>query len=54
MGRAGRIFVLALVAGFALTIVLRALRFARVKLFYRVLFAERLSIRAGCFGAKRP
>ncbi len=44
-GPGGRIFVLALVVGFALTIVLRALRFARVKLFYRVLFAERLSAR---------
>lgn len=41
-GAAGRVFVLALVAGFALTILLRALRFARVKLWYRVLFAERL------------
>ena len=44
-GAAGRVFVLALVAGFALTIVLRALRFARVKLCYRVLFAERLHAR---------
>ena len=41
-GAAGRAFVLALVAGFALTILMRALRFARVKLCYRVLFAERL------------
>lgn len=39
-GAAGRILVLALVAGFALTVALRALRFARVKLRYRVLFAE--------------
>ena len=44
-GPAGRVFVLLLVAGFALTIVMRALRFARVKLCYRVLFAERLSAR---------
>lgn len=44
-GPAGRAFVLALVAGFVLTIVMRALRFARVKLCYRVLFAERLSPR---------
>ena len=41
-GPAGRVFVLLLVAGFALTIVARAMRFARVKLCYRVLFAERL------------
>jgi len=44
-GPAGRAFVLALVAGFVLTIVMRALRFARVKLCYRVLFAERLHAR---------
>ncbi len=41
-GPAGRIIVLALVAGFALTILFRAIRFARVKLCYRVLFAEQL------------
>ena len=44
-GPAGRAFVLALIAGFVLTIVMRALRFARVKLCYRVLFAERLHSR---------
>ena len=44
-GPAGRVLVFALVAGFALTIVMRAMRFARVKLCYRVLFAERLSAR---------
>ncbi len=44
-GPPGRAFVLALVAGFVLTIVMRALRFARVKLCYRVLFAERLHSR---------
>ncbi len=44
-GPAGRAFVLALVAGFVLTIVMRVLRFSRVKLCYRVLFAERLSAR---------
>ena len=44
-GPAGRAFVLALVAGFALTIVMRVMRFARVKVCYRVLFAERLSAR---------
>ena len=44
-GPAGRLMVLALVAGFALTMGLRALRFARVKLSYRVLFAERLHAR---------
>ncbi|MDE2749359.1 MAG: hypothetical protein OXI34_10370 [Chloroflexota bacterium] len=41
-GPAGRTVVLALVAGFVITIVLRALRFSRVKLCYRILFAERL------------
>ncbi len=44
-GMAGRILVLALIAGFLATIVLRALRFARVKLCYRVLYAERLQPR---------
>lgn len=44
-GPAGRAFVLALVAGFVLTIVMRVLRFSRVKLCYRVLFAERLHAR---------
>ena len=44
-GPAGRVFVLALVAGFILTMIMRALRFARVKLCYRVLFAERLRSR---------
>ena len=44
-GPAGRVIVLALIAGFVLTIVLRALRFARVKLYYRVLFAEQLHSR---------
>ncbi len=39
-GPAGRVVVLALLAGFGLTIVMRALRFARVKLCYRVLYAE--------------
>ena len=44
-GPAGRVIVLALIAGFALTMVMRALRFARVKLRYRVLFAEGLPAR---------
>ena len=44
-GPAGRVIVLALMAGFALTIALRALRFARVKLCYRVLFAEGMPAR---------
>lgn len=44
-GPAGRVLVLALIAGFALTIIMRALRFSRVKLCYRVLFAERLGSR---------
>ena len=41
-GPAGRAVVLALVAGFVITIALRLLRFSRVKLCYRILFAERL------------
>ena len=44
-GPAGRAFVLALIAGFVITIALRAMRFSRVKLCYRVLFAERLHAR---------
>ena len=44
-GPAGRMIVLALVAGFALMMGMRALRFARVKLCYRVLFAEGLQKR---------
>ncbi len=39
-GAAGRLIVLALIGAFALTIALRAWRFARVKLRYRLLFAE--------------
>ena len=39
-GAAGRLIVLALVAAFAVTVAMRAWRFARVKLSYRVLFAE--------------
>ena len=38
-GVAGRALALALIGGFALTIVLRAFRFARVKLCYRVLYS---------------
>lgn len=38
-GMAGRLLALALIGGFALTILLRALRFARVKLCYRILYA---------------
>lgn len=44
-GMAGRLLVLALIAGFLATIVLRAIRFARVKLCYRVLYAEQLQPR---------
>ncbi len=44
-GIAGRVIVLALIAGFALTMGLRALLFARVKLSYRLLYAERLPAR---------
>ncbi len=39
-GPAGRVIVLALIAGFVITIGLRAFRFWRVKLCYRLLFAE--------------
>ena len=39
-GMAGRVIVLALVAGFVLTMGVRALLFARVKLCYRVLYAD--------------
>ena len=44
-GMAGRLIVLVLVAGFVLTMGLRALLFARVKLSYRVLYAEGLPAR---------
>ena len=44
-GMAGRLLVLALIAGFLLTIAIRAIRFARVKLCYRVLYAEQLQPR---------
>ena len=44
-GAAGRLVALALIAGFALTMGLRALRFARVRLCYRVLFAEGMKAR---------
>ncbi len=44
-GMAGRMIVLALVGGFLLTIAVRAIRFARVKLVYRVLFVENLQPR---------
>ena len=44
-GMAGRLIVLALVAGFVLTMGMRALLFARVKLSYRVLYAEGLHAR---------
>ena len=39
-GPAGRLMVLALIGAFVLTMAMRALRFARVKLSYRVLFAD--------------
>lgn len=39
-GVAGRVIVLAVAAGFGLTIGLRAIRFARAKLCYRIVFAE--------------
>jgi len=41
-GAAGRYLVLLIVVGFILMTVLRAMRFARVKLTYRVLFAEEI------------
>lgn len=44
-GAAGRLIVLALVAAFAITIAMRAWKFARVKLNYRVLFAEQVPAR---------
>ena len=44
-GAAGRLIVLALVGAFAATIAMRAWRFARVKLSYRVLFAEQTPTR---------
>lgn len=44
-GPAGRLIVLALVAAFAITIAMRAWRFARAKLTYRVLFAEHVPAR---------
>ncbi|MDE2638038.1 MAG: hypothetical protein OXI30_16860 [Chloroflexota bacterium] len=39
-GPAGRLIVLALIGAFVLTMAMRALRFARVKLCYRVLYAN--------------
>lgn len=39
-GPAGRLIVLALIGAFVLTMAMRALRFARVKLCYRVLYAD--------------
>ena len=44
-GLAGRLIVLAVVAGFVLTMGLRALLFARLRLSYRVLYAEGLPAR---------
>ena len=44
-GPAGRVIVLALVAGFLLTMGLRALLYARVKLNYRVLYVEGMPAR---------
>lgn len=39
-GPAGRMFVLAIVLGFMAMIVFRAIRFSRVKFYYRVLYVE--------------
>ena len=44
-GMAGRLVVLALIIGFALTMAMRALRFARVRLCYRVLYPEQIRAR---------
>ena len=44
-GLAGRLLVLALVIGFLLTLALRAIRFARVRLCYRELYAVQLQPR---------
>jgi hypothetical protein len=41
-GPAGRLFVLAIVLGFVVMIVMRAIRFSRVKLHYRILYVEHL------------
>lgn len=44
-GPAGRLIVIALIGAFVLTMAMRALRFARVKLCYRVLYADGKSSR---------
>ena len=44
-GPAGRLIVFALIGAFLLTMAMRALRFARVKLCYRVLYADALQPR---------
>lgn len=44
-GPAGRLIVIALIGAFVVTMAMRALRFARVKLCYRVLFADGLGAR---------
>lgn len=44
-GPAGRLIVFALIGAFVLTMAMRALRFARVKLCYRVLFADETGAR---------
>ena len=44
-GPAGRLMVMALIGAFVLTMGMRALRFARVKLCYRVLYADALQSR---------
>ena len=41
-GMAGRLLVVALILGFLLTVAMRAVRFSRVKLCYRVLYPEEI------------
>ena len=41
-GMAGRLLVVALILGFLLTVALRAIRFSRVRLCYRVLYPEEI------------
>ncbi len=41
-GMAGRLLVVALILGFLLTVAMRAIRFSRVKLCYRVLYPEEI------------
>ncbi len=44
-GMAGRFLVIALIVGFLITVAMRAVRFARIKLCYRVLYPEEIHAR---------